>query len=598
MATAPNLVVAGHPGVARKLRETGRFPAVFDVSSASELRDLSKSGRVAPPAAFMFAPGFVEDLPEAGVTVLANGLTAAGYTVLVHEFFVQRGTEFAPKVQVTARELRLTDLLAMLGMAGSEQQQAPQEPETRIGDQPSSQPQSDWDQWSWGQWSGGQQRQRPEAQQPQAPPPQQAPRAPARQRSQPQAQGQPHPRAPAQQPPAQQPQSQRTPQPQPPRIPQSQPQKHSQQPPAQGQPHPHPHPHPQSRPQPQASSGSDLAPPPPPGAGPPQAPAPAPAPNGWNGGSNGSNGVHGAGYSNGRMPASGAPPAAPPAPARRGQVITVASAKGGVGKTSMSVQLALFASRLLRGAGREGSAVVVDANFQQADVARYLNLRSPTVLDLLQQPAGLSAATVRSQLASVPEAGLYALLGPPDAASADPALINSALYHRILAVLRQAFDYVFIDTPVAELYHMTFADLILPETDVILVPVEANRVTLEAVGSWLRAITMPRHTWGGGVAPEKLSLILNRARADVECTPEDVMDLMPGWRFVGMIPEDKEWMQAVNRQQLVSMNIGPDLEETFRSILHTVTGDQVFAAGAAPPAEPSRWKRLLSLATQ
>src|SRR5207253_8107601 len=56
--TAPNLVVAGDTGVARKLRETGRFPVVFDVASARELRALSRSGQVAAPAAFMFAPGF------------------------------------------------------------------------------------------------------------------------------------------------------------------------------------------------------------------------------------------------------------------------------------------------------------------------------------------------------------------------------------------------------------------------------------------------------------------------------------------------------------------------------------------------------------
>ncbi|MFD0852024.1 hypothetical protein ACFQ07_07315, partial [Actinomadura adrarensis] len=184
----------------------------------------------------------------------------------------------------------------------------------------------------------------------------------------------------------------------------------------------------------------------------------------------------------------------------------------------------------------------------------------------------------RGRLAQVPEAGLHVLLGPPDAVSADPALINSALYRGILATLREAFDYVIVDTPVAELYHLTFADLILPESDTILVPVEPNRITLESAASWLRAITLPQHSRGGGVAPERLSLILNRARADVECGPEDVMDLMPGWRFVGMIPEDREWMQAANGHRLASLRLGADLETTFRGILQAVTGDPVFAA--------------------
>src|SRR4051812_41155648 len=117
MATAPNLVVAGDPGVARSLRATGRVSSVFDAASAAELRDLSRRGRVGSPAAFMFAPGFVEDLPGAGVAVLANGLAGNGFTVLVHGYFAERGDVFDPGVKVTGRQLKMSDLLATFGIA-------------------------------------------------------------------------------------------------------------------------------------------------------------------------------------------------------------------------------------------------------------------------------------------------------------------------------------------------------------------------------------------------------------------------------------------------------------------------------------------------
>ncbi|MEU5993316.1 fibronectin type III domain-containing protein [Spirillospora sp. NPDC047418] len=113
-ATAPNVIVAGHPDLARKLRTTGRFPAVFDVASATALRELSESSGVASPATFMFAPDFDEDLPDASVAVLANGLAASGFAVIVHDVFTEHGDVFDPRVISGTGPLTMAELLTIL----------------------------------------------------------------------------------------------------------------------------------------------------------------------------------------------------------------------------------------------------------------------------------------------------------------------------------------------------------------------------------------------------------------------------------------------------------------------------------------------------
>ncbi|WP_395105147.1 CpaE family protein [Actinomadura sp. SCN-SB] len=514
MATTPNLVVAGDPSVAGKLRETGRFPAVFDVASAAELRTLSRSGRVGRPAAFMFAPGFIEDLPGAGVSVLANGLAGNGFTVLVHDHFKKRGDEFGSGVCVTGGRVRLSELLTMLG--------ATRKPDGMTAAEPHAVHTA-----ATPRGAGA------AAAKPSMPDLRVAGAAAAK-----------------------------------PSMPDLR------------------------------VAGAAAAKPSMPDLRVAGAAAAKPSMPDLR--------VAGAATAEPSRPAASlAWPARRPVAAetpesagRRGKVIAVTAAKGGVGKTSMAVNLAVYAARLLQAVDRAGTVALVDTNFQQADVGRYLSLDSPTILDVFQHPGALNPQALRGHMARIAEIDLYALLGPPDIVAADPAVINAKLYQRIIAALRDAFDFVFVDTPVAELYHTTFTELVLPEADAILVPVEPNRVTLEAAQAWLRAITLPQHSRDGRVDPRKLSLVLNRARGDVDCGPEDVMDLLSGWRLVGVIPDDEEWMQAVNEHRLVGMHVGSGLDETFREILQAVTGETAFGTATLDPpgnGRAHRWKKVLGL---
>lgn len=143
MVTATNVIVAGDRDLSLRLRTTERFSTVFDVASATELRDLSRSGEVSSPAAFLFARGFNEDLSGSGVPVLANGLAANGFTVIVHGFYAERGDTFVPEVVVTSRGMTMTDLLAMLDSVRPGPTSAASAVFDRPADDPAAGPQPD-----------------------------------------------------------------------------------------------------------------------------------------------------------------------------------------------------------------------------------------------------------------------------------------------------------------------------------------------------------------------------------------------------------------------------------------------------------------------
>ena len=122
-----------------------------------------------------------------------------------------------------------------------------------------------------------------------------------------------------------------------------------------------------------------------------------------------------------------------------GRVITVASPKGGVGKTTMATNLAVG----LAGESPDGT-VLVDLDVQFGDVAAALNLEPDDTLgDAVHSPAVHDAMALKTFLTRHPS-GLHVLCGVRSPVEADG--ITAAQVGGILAQLKTEFRYVVIDT--------------------------------------------------------------------------------------------------------------------------------------------------------
>ncbi|PRY47446.1 pilus assembly protein CpaE [Geodermatophilus tzadiensis] len=122
-----------------------------------------------------------------------------------------------------------------------------------------------------------------------------------------------------------------------------------------------------------------------------------------------------------------------------GRVITIASPKGGVGKTTVSTNLAIGLT-----AAAPQSTVLVDLDVQFGDVASALGLTPEyTLPDAVQGPASQDTMVLKTFLTQHPS-GLYAVCGAESPAAGDT--ISGADVSQLLASLAREFRYVVVDT--------------------------------------------------------------------------------------------------------------------------------------------------------
>jgi pilus assembly protein CpaE len=127
------------------------------------------------------------------------------------------------------------------------------------------------------------------------------------------------------------------------------------------------------------------------------------------------------------------------APREQGKIITVFSAKGGVGCSSIAVNMAIALQQ-----NAAAKVVLVDANLQFGDVGVLLNLyASRTIVDLASNADELDDELINDILIAH-SSGIKALLSPPRPEDAD--MVSPAFLVEMLERLRTTFDMVIVDT--------------------------------------------------------------------------------------------------------------------------------------------------------
>jgi septum site-determining protein MinD len=243
-----------------------------------------------------------------------------------------------------------------------------------------------------------------------------------------------------------------------------------------------------------------------------------------------------------------------------GKVITITSGKGGVGKTTITANIATALAML----GKKVVAIDADIGLRNLDVVMGLENRIVyDLVDVIEGRCRLRQAMIKDKR----QPDLYLI---PAAQTRDKMAVSPSDMILVCDELRQEMDYIIIDSPAG--IERGFRNAIAAADEVLIV----TNPEVSAVRDADRIIGLLESEEKG---PGRL--ILNRlkpemvARGDM-LSIEDVLDIL-AVELIGVIPEDESILISSNRGTPVAMSglNGSSASQAFRNVAHRLQGETV-----------------------
>ena len=240
------------------------------------------------------------------------------------------------------------------------------------------------------------------------------------------------------------------------------------------------------------------------------------------------------------------------------KVVTIASGKGGVGKTTSVANIAVALA--LR--GQKVTCIDGDIGLRNLDV--ILGLENRIVYDLVDVIEG----RCRLRQAMIRDKRLSELYLIPAAQTRDKSAVSPSDMVRLCDELRHEVDWILIDSPAG--IERGFKNAIAPADRVLVL----TNPEVSAVRDADRVIGI-LEAEGKGPA----SLIINRLnpamvrRGDM-LSVDDVLDLL-AIPLIGVIPEDEYIIVASNRGQPLALDGKNKAGQAFQNIARRLLGEKV-----------------------
>lgn len=261
------------------------------------------------------------------------------------------------------------------------------------------------------------------------------------------------------------------------------------------------------------------------------------------------------------------------------RVVTVFSAKGGVGKTTFATNLSAYL------AATGSRVLLIDLDLAFGDVGISLQmLPQNSIIDLVSMAGNIDEQAINA-VVTKHDSGLEAISAPAEPSDADR--VPGTTVAELIRVAKRHYDYVILDTPPAFTSHVLAAfddsDLLILIATLDIPAVKNLRLTLDTLDLL-------------GNRKDSRLVVLNRSDAKVGLRPEDVVAAIKQDIAV-MVPNSTAVPASVNRgvpiildepKHAVSVALRDLADRFIRLPDGPAVGTDAPAAGQASP-KTSRW---------
>jgi pilus assembly protein CpaE len=264
----------------------------------------------------------------------------------------------------------------------------------------------------------------------------------------------------------------------------------------------------------------------------------------------------------------------------QGELIAIYSGKGGLGSTSIAVNLAqAFAS-----VRNDARVALVDLVVAGGDVRVFLNLKpSYDISHLIAKGSQVDAELLNSVLTPCP-GGVWAL--PTGDSPEDQDMFDSAAVGSVLTLLRQHFAITVVDCE----HHLSEATLAaLDAADRIIL---VTQLTVPALRSTQRSLTVCRRL---GYDESKLCVVINRYQSGDVLPVKDAEDLLQT-QIYWKLPNDYR-LSATSLTRGVPVTLedpNSKLAKSYTDLVRKISGTPAPASapGSQDGSAGSRFRKL------